>query len=130
MPLRTWLRAGDTTEVGILSIVVKLRDVELRRVGQVITLGPELKPPAFCEWEVFEQRQIKTPGRWSVIRLQPEIALRQRCRHKEIRSVKPLIWIAPVCRRCVGILSGNQIRRAITSIPQTPWHPLERIVTG
>src|SRR5215469_1095870 len=110
VPLTPRRCAGDLAEIRGLTVVV--RQAELRCIAEIEGLSAELKFPSFRELEVLGYGKIDVAGRRSIVRLQSQIALSQRCGRREIGDVEPLTGIASACRRGVWILAGHQVRVA------------------
>src|SRR6516225_877127 len=104
------LCTGDFAELRVLAVIV--RQAELRSIGEIERFSPELELPALREPEVLGDREVHVAGRRSVIRLEPQIALSQRCGRREIRDVEPLARIPSASGRRVWILARNQVRVA------------------
>jgi hypothetical protein len=72
--LGTRLRRDHLTELGILQVVVRGR--ELRSVPDVRGLRPELQAHALRDWEILKYRKVHCPQGRGGIALQSEIAAR------------------------------------------------------
>ncbi len=105
MPFAAGLRTRDLAEFRILQRAI--RHVELRRVKEVRALHAELYSPPFRNGEVLEDGEIERLRGRSVVRLQADIALRERSRRSEIRRVEPLAGSAATGRRRVRAAGYN-----------------------
>src|ERR1022692_2122323 len=110
VPLGPRWRAGNLAEVPVT--IATVWEIELRRVGEVENLRPELQPEALRKREVLEYGQVEIPERRSVVRVVADCALREGRWGGEVRSIEPLRWRAAPSRRGVGVGAGHQVGEA------------------
>jgi hypothetical protein len=90
--------------------------IELRRVGKVENLRPELHSDALRKHKVLEDGEVEIAERRSVVGVVAEITLCERSRRGEVRRIEPF-------RRRASTRSGKQPAH-------TPWQPLALTVYG